>query len=258
MKVDDVINCLKNSWILPLKRSSDILVIGYDPIFMDVLLSYVDSLYCFNLDTSVQHNKVHFLHGDLDHALKLKENWDCIVFAASMPAKQLEEVSFEQLKEFKHAREDEKRLYKEVHEKLGDLSQIKYSDQDLEDFIQQINSNQKEFAINFFNQLLKNKQITERQFERYSKNFSVFEKNKVIEWRVESCLECLKNHIVPKGCFIGFIDQDYSFYNQPLFLEEVMTSSEYSFIEMSCSKDLDGYFKKHHLAIPKCFLIKKS
>ena len=86
MKVEDVINSLKNSWILPLKRSSDLLVIGYDPIFMDVLLSYVDSLYCFNLDLSVQHDKVHFLHGDLDHALKLKESWDCIVFAASIPA----------------------------------------------------------------------------------------------------------------------------------------------------------------------------
>jgi len=255
---------LSDVWKLPIDKDSAVFVIGFDDVFFKVLQSYpCKNILCY--DPFAAHLKdpligqLEILDGDVKKILSTRGPFDVILFSPKNPKPELHDISFQQIQEFQRSKSAEKELHELLEETLKKISQYKYTDEDLLAFMQQIPSSEKKQLKVFLEQLVDAGQISREQLDRFLAQQCIdVEPPKRLEWDIESCLDCLKNHVTDKGCFLGLISEEYSFFNEPLFLEEILSNPDFFFEESSCPCDISSYFLQKKEAIPKYFSIKRN
>ena len=259
-----VAKVLSDFWKLPIGKESTVFVFGFDDVFFKVLQSYPSKkILCY--DPLLSHLKdpliaeLEILDGDIKEILSSRGPFDVILFSPKNPKAELHDISFQQIQEFQRSKSAEKELHEQLQETLEKISQYKYSDEDLLAFVEQIAPSEKKQLKVFLGQLVDAGQISREQLNRFLAQQTIdVEPPKRLEWDIESCLDCLKNHVTDKGCFLGFISEGYSFFNEPLFLEEILSSPDFSFEESACPCDISSYFLQKREAVPKYFSIKRN
>lgn len=125
----------------------------------------------------------------------------------------------------------EKHLHQLIEKELPELSQIKYSDEDLESFCQQLEQGQRKDLPRFLHQLKQNGQITESQYEKvHAVHHLPKESSAPIPVRVDRSSDlifevlsvCLDKHMRKGSRFVCFLNE--SNYENPSFFDRVITN----------------------------------
>jgi hypothetical protein len=115
-------------------------------------------------------------------------------------------------------------------------------------------------------QLEANQQITTQQKNKYlskmtglkeDKSQLLIQEDSQFDWNVDSCLVCLEKYLADGGSFLGVVNEKEVFYEDPDFLEKILTSSNYNFEEKNCDDELRKFFQLNQSAVPKFFKIQK-
>jgi hypothetical protein len=134
---------------------------------------------------------------------------------------------------------EEKKVLQKLHQAVPELSQIRYSDRDLDAFSEQLKDVQKPYLARFLEELRENGQITEAQHERQIEKFHLKKigpkKGATVEDHLFECIqECLKH--MRKGsrfsCLIGVASN----YEDPRFFEHIIANPSLDYQEKPAGK----------------------
>ncbi len=118
-----------------------------------------------------------------------------------------------------------KEVFQKIQESFPQLSTIRYSDQDLDQFYQQVDQIQRPSLPKFFSELLRNGQMSELQYQNIVSKYQlplVESKSMMIDHLFEAIQESRK-HLRKNGrfsCLIG----DSSRYEDPQFFEHLIAN----------------------------------
>jgi hypothetical protein len=129
-----------------------------------------------------------------------------------------------------------KEMFALVDEKLPQLKSMHYSDQDLDEFYQQVGVSSPKETARFLSELKSNRQISEEQYEQMIQKYHLERENLLTrkQW-VDPVLiflqACLKNHMVKGSRFSCFSNHPFSKFEDPQFFEQVITNPDIDYHE---------------------------
>jgi hypothetical protein len=254
---------IQKQWNFPISPRSKVLFIGMHPIFSSLILEGKDlQVFVYEPDQKILSlfEQNHFIleKDDLAKFIEQFSPFDVIVFSTKIPKKEEIQVTIKELQEFQHLKAQEKTNYQKAKTILKNLDTMKYQDEDLEKFLSSIPEDQQSFIPQFLQTLLNQNQISLKQFEKYQFKNKEISQIEPIRFDAKSCIDCVKNYLSKKGMFIGFIEEAFSLYNEPLFLEEILTDPDYIVEEKILPKEFTQFFASFGEGLPKCVVIKKG
>lgn len=148
----------------------------------------------------------------------------------------------------------EKELASFVEEKIPQLTSIKYSDRDIDEFYKEIGQFQKNDMAAFLFTLKSNGQITEAQYEAMIKKYQLEKKEKktaplAIEKKADPTFiffeACAKNHMKKGSRFSSFSMSPVSKFENPHFFDHIITNPNFDYreetIPVKVTKDCPYY-----------------
>lgn len=140
----------------------------------------------------------------------------------------------------------EKEMNNLVAEKIPHLTTIRYSDQDIEDFYEQVGKNHPQDLARFLFTLKSNKQISEEQYQKMLKKYKL-EKNEIANVPTQAPAKqqfdqtfpffeaCAKKHMHKGSRFSSFSMNPLSKFENPQFFDHVITSPDFDYHEETIS-----------------------
>lgn len=125
-------------------------------------------------------------------------------------------------------------VIKQVQEKYPFIYEIKYKDSDLEELIQNTKEKQKKYLPKFFQQLLSNKQISQRQYDLFMGENRV--KQEILQPKRGDRFfmfldSVIRNHLEIGGAISCYLEDPSSKKIDPLFIQHVITNPNLDYEE---------------------------
>ncbi len=204
------------AWLNEIRPFGDVLEIGSGPDLFSLQAFYPKSYTRINLEKE-----------SWQTALPPLGSFDFILYNGKVIEKTHVETGNLLLKEGK-------KTLQQVQEAAPELTQIRYSERDLDAFSQQIGEAQKPYLSRFLAELLENGQITEAQYERQIEKYHLKKnaspKNAVLEDHLFECIqECLKH--MWKGSRFSCLIGTASKYEDPRFFEHIIANPSLDYQE---------------------------
>ena len=188
------------------------------------------------------HPTVMILQGRWQTLLSELGMFDLIVVSKECGAKMLAGFSSQDAVQAGSLLKKERELRDWVEEKIPQLAELRYSDCDLETFVQNIEPSQRKQAACFLSQLKKGGQISEGQYE---KSIEKYQLPRELLHGTEAALKerddplfpllttCLERHMSPSARFIHLLNEGVSYYENPQFFEQIITNPYLDYQEKS-------------------------
>lgn len=249
-------------------QNKKILVLGFNPIFFETILkTSPEKIVLFEPQEALKQlatrwlkdfSFIEIISQNLQQHLENFGPYDVIFIHALKENSIPKALSKEEIIQAKDLLNKVQDLKKSIHNEIGDLSAIRYTDEDLENFFAEFIDHDSKNLAQFILQLESNGQITKQQKVKFLSRVQMeLQYSFHFSWDLDSCLDCLENHLKEKGCFLGVVNQKEDFYENPDFLEKILTNSNYDFEERFCENDLIEHFQSHQITVPKFFKIQK-
>lgn len=190
-----------------------------------------------------KHPNITIIQESWEKVLPLLGFFDTIFFSAS-PLKQAISHALDH-NEGQIALEKGKKLLAMVNEKIPQLANVCYSDQDIEEFYEQVGRFQLKDLSRFLSELKQNGQISEKQYESFIKKYQLekVEVKKISslpEKRADPLLpflqQCLEKHMRKGSRFSSFSIDPTSKYEDPDFFAHIITSPHLEYQEKVISQ----------------------
>ncbi len=123
-----------------------------------------------------------------------------------------------------------------VKQQIPQLTDIRYSDQDIDDFFEHVGRSNLKEVPRFLAELKQNRQISEEQYERVVQKHQI---ERITLTYVQSCVDpcfavleaCLKKHMRKGSRFSCFCNNPSSKYEDAQFFEHIITNANVDYQE---------------------------
>lgn len=202
---------------------------------------------------ATSYNNVLVMEGNWQEALPSLKTFDTIFFNERALSPGL--ASNEELGHL--ALSKGKELLSMIMQTFPQLKTLRYSDEDLDLFYQQIDPSQRKQVSYFFHELHTQGQISSAQYERTTQKYSLSKdfvtKNIFISESVSNSLfnlltTCLAHHMAPGGRFYCCCSNPTSKYEDAQFFEHIITNSHLNYEEFFSPSDPETLI----ICIEKC------
>lgn len=190
-----------------------------------------------------QNENIKIIEGRWETILPKQGTFDAIFFNDYLSENDIAIMNFLFPEDALKTSAEAKKLLGLLEEQMSHLT-MKFSDQDIEDFYQNVGQFNPKEMPKFFQKLRGNGNISETQYKDSIKKLNRLQetsKNNLPDLPKQTdnlllCLEeCLKNHMNKKGRFSSFLNNQISKYEDSKFFDSIITNPEIDYKESSVS-----------------------
>lgn len=174
-----------------------------------------------------------------EHALPKLGNFDFILFSDDSETSTQDTLHQFDKDEMVHIADKSNKMIEQLAEKMAQVK-VKFTDEQVEDFYQNVGKSYLKELPKFFENLVKNGNLTEEQHKKIIKKYlsgipstnEDSQQTQTIKDPLLNCLDkCLKDHMQKGSRFVSFTAKAVSKYEDAQFFEKIITNSSCNYQE---------------------------